>query len=35
MKILIPDTLKKIFLMDNFLRDEEVANIFKTMSQVR
>ena len=35
LKILIPDSLKKLFLMDNFFKDREVANIFRSMSECK
>ena len=28
---LVPDSLKKLFLMDNLLQDKDVANIFDSL----
>lgn len=30
---LVPDTLKKLFLMDNLLQDKDVGNIFDSLGQ--
>ena len=32
LKVLVPGSLKKLFLMDNLLKDSEVGNIFTQMS---
>ena len=34
LKFLIPVTLKKLFLMDNLLKDDNVAKIFTSMSVI-
>lgn len=32
LKLLIPNSLKKLFLMDNLLLDKDVATIFRSMA---
>ena len=31
---LVPTSLRKIFLMDNLLKDKDVANMFKSLSEI-
>ena len=33
LRSLVPDTLKKLFLMDNLLQDKDFANIFDSLGQ--
>ena len=32
---LVPHTLRKIFLMDNLLKDTDMSNIFKSLSETQ
>lgn len=35
LKSLVPNSLKKLFLMDNLLTDNDVALMFESLSQLR